>query len=215
MKDLITRKEALSQGKSRYFTGKPCIQGHTDERNVNNGSCCECIRIRQRVQNKKYDRLRVKTKASTRGETGFTRTAPEKIAMRRNRFNQNNPDVVRGYSKRHYQKDKDKVNTRSKSNRLMRNIGISIDDYQAIMEKHDGRCDICGTAEPGGPHGKFNLDHCHSTGTLRGILCRRCNTSIGQFEDSVELLESAIRYLKKPPRTHEMETLVEIRGLIG
>ena len=64
------------------------------------------------------------------------------------------------------------------------------------MHDHDGQCDICGTTEPGGPHKLFNLDHDHSTGAIRGVLCRRCNTSLGQFEDSVTLLQKAIDYLK-------------------
>lgn len=41
------------------------------------------------------------------------------------------------------------------------------------------------------------LDHCHSTGTLRGVLCRSCNTALGLFKDSKERLEKAIHYIQR------------------
>jgi hypothetical protein len=43
---------------------------------------------------------------------------------------------------------------------------------------------------------RLAVDHCHATGKVRGLLCSRCDTSIGKFEDSIELLESANKYLK-------------------
>jgi hypothetical protein len=41
------------------------------------------------------------------------------------------------------------------------------------------------------------VDHDHETKDVRGILCRRCNLALGQFRDNVELLENAVKYLKK------------------
>lgn len=43
-----------------------------------------------------------------------------------------------------------------------------------------------------------HLDHCHITGKIRGFLCSNCNTGLGLFKDNINLLESAIKYL----RTH-------------
>lgn len=54
-------------------------------------------------------------------------------------------------------------------------------------------CDICG-ANP--PSNKRNpIDHCHTTGIVRGILCWECNKGLGNFKDSPELLKKAINYL--------------------
>jgi len=44
---------------------------------------------------------------------------------------------------------------------------------------------------------QLDVDHCHTTGEVRGLLCNRCNTGIGQFKDNPNILRSAARYLDK------------------
>lgn len=56
-----------------------------------------------------------------------------------------------------------------------------------------GCCAICGKG------GKLSIDHNHANGEVRGLLCAACNSGLGQFTDSVVLLERAINYLKNPP----------------
>lgn len=57
--------------------------------------------------------------------------------------------------------------------------------------KQGGRCAICKE----GSH-KLYVDHCHKTGIVRGLLCNRCNLGIGQFNDDIDALRSAARYLE-------------------
>lgn len=75
--------------------------------------------------------------------------------------------------------------------------GITVTEYEALLGAQDGRCAIC-QLEPRGA-GPANLhlhvDHDHRTGTIRGLLCRACNTSIGQFDESPERLRAAATYL--------------------
>jgi hypothetical protein len=54
-----------------------------------------------------------------------------------------------------------------------------------------GKCQICESKE------NLHIDHCHSSGKVRGILCRSCNIGIGNFEENIERINSAISYLKK------------------
>lgn len=54
---------------------------------------------------------------------------------------------------------------------------------------HIDSCQICGRTE------RLVLDHCHDTLTVRGILCQWCNTGLGQFRNSPELLIKASLYL--------------------
>jgi hypothetical protein len=84
---------------------------------------------------------------------------------------------------------------------LMRRFGLTREDYLKILDQQNGRCACCGTLEPGG-RGSFHVDHNHVTGEIRGLLCRRCNNAIGQFEDSAELLKAAIDYLNKSTNPH-------------
>jgi len=80
--------------------------------------------------------------------------------------------------------------------KLRRNYGITLAEYDEMLEAQGGRCKIeaCRTDVPGG-HGRFHVDHNHETGKIRGLLCHRCNIGLGHFRDSPHLLQSARDYL--------------------
>lgn len=77
--------------------------------------------------------------------------------------------------------------------------GITPDEYRAILEIQGGGCDICGRTTARG-RGRFHIDHCHETNTVRGILCSDCNLGLGKFEDDPERLEHAAVYLRTTQR---------------
>jgi len=84
-------------------------------------------------------------------------------------------------------------------NRVRRTLyrhGMTVGQYDEILSVQGGGCAICGTTDPGGQNGRFCVDHDHSTGRIRGLLCNMCNWGLGQFRDDVELMTSAIRYLE-------------------
>lgn len=78
--------------------------------------------------------------------------------------------------------------------KLKEKYGLSINEYNKLLEKQGGGCAICGQVS-----GRRNLDvdHSHTTGKVRGVLCENCNKALGLYRDSVELLEKAIKYLKE------------------
>ena len=55
-------------------------------------------------------------------------------------------------------------------------------------------CDICKIDLEGK---KKCIDHNHETGKVRGVLCHSCNVALGHFRDDTELIQKAIKYLKK------------------
>lgn len=72
--------------------------------------------------------------------------------------------------------------------------------YKGLYSLQDGKCAICGmTTEENGKD--FAVDHCHTTGNVRELLCNACNTGIGAFKDKPELLTKAIQYLEKHNET--------------
>lgn len=83
------------------------------------------------------------------------------------------------------------------SKRLRSVFGLSVDQYDEILERQNGTCAICHQV----PRSKrLAVDHDHKTGRVRGLLCTRCNHKLlGAAHDSVELLRSAIDYLQVPP----------------
>lgn len=86
----------------------------------------------------------------------------------------------------------------------LRRVGLTPESYDAMLEMQGGVCAICrrtnSTVNPkNGMPIRMSVDHDHTTGSVRGLLCSPCNTSLGNFNDDVLLLESAIRYLQHPP----------------
>jgi len=80
-------------------------------------------------------------------------------------------------------------------------FGITAQEYEAMLESQKGVCALCGQEEKEHDHRfKFKrrlaVDHNHSTGKIRGLLCARCNKGIGHFLDNPDLLQCAIEYLK-------------------
>lgn len=205
---IVARRESLRLGQSRYFTGNPCKHGHIAERVVANGVCVTCHLGRMSARNKTYDRAAPKSRATTRGKTGRTSLTIDQVKERADNYVRENHDAVLARGQKYYSDNRQSCYRRTSHNRWVKNLGVTADEYDLIMSDHKGRCDLCGTDEPRGPHGRFALDHCHRTGLLRGVLCTRCNTVLGHCEDDPDLLRNAISYLKRPPRTQRISDLL-------
>lgn len=82
-----------------------------------------------------------------------------------------------------------------RSGNLIRTYGITIDEYNSILEKQGGVCKICGGVDK---HKSLAVDHNHTSGEVRGLLCERCNRGIGLLQDSEVLLRRAADYLSLP-----------------
>ena len=104
-----------------------------------------------------------------------------------------------------YAENKPKVLARQKSNycpkrernkKLLKDYGIDIAQYDAMLKSQKGKCGICGSSDPNHNSGQFVVDHCHTTGNVRGLLCGECNFMLGKSKDSIKVLQSAINYLK-------------------
>lgn len=77
--------------------------------------------------------------------------------------------------------------------------GISIEEYDRMLAEQNGKCAICLSGTPKAPKrvNHWYIDHCHSTGKVRGLLCNACNRAIGNLGDDISNFERAIAYLKK------------------
>jgi hypothetical protein len=75
---------------------------------------------------------------------------------------------------------------------IRRMYGLTEAAWKALVERHGGRCAICGD------RAELQIDHCHRTATVRGLLCRGCNLGLGNFraDDGVERLRAAIAYIE-------------------
>jgi hypothetical protein len=83
----------------------------------------------------------------------------------------------------------------ARSKRLKRVFGISLEDYNKKLLEQNGVCSICKTICKSGKD--LAVDHCHTSGKVRGLLCSNCNTGVGVFQENKELLFEAVRYLQE------------------
>ena len=97
------------------------------------------------------------------------------------------------YSEEWKRKNREKFLNFHRSRNLKENFNISIDDWQEIFQKQNGRCAICDRHQS-----EFNIrfavDHNHKTGAVRGLLCMSCNRNLGWFEKNKNKAE---KYVKK------------------
>ncbi len=79
---------------------------------------------------------------------------------------------------------------------LKSSYGITLDDYNKMFSNQNGCCLICGVHQSKLSK-SLNVDHCHSSNKIRGLLCNICNQGLGLFKDNIGNLYKAIDYLKK------------------
>lgn len=115
-------------------------------------------------------------------------------------------DCTKNYNKKYWSENRlkhlpkmraDGWNPRRVNYQLIRNYGITLDQYEQMFLDQDGKCAICGQSESHPEKKRLAVDHCHKTGKIRGLLCNKHNRILGTLGDSVEELERAIDYLNK------------------
>ena len=114
-------------------------------------------------------------------------------------------DKVREYERRYYEKTKqarkekynsdpeykNKLITRSKENKY----GLKEGEYKVLLEVQNGVCAICKRPQVSSKTNNLFIDHNHITGKVRGLLCNKCNVTIGMVEEDVSRLQKIIEYL--------------------
>lgn len=73
---------------------------------------------------------------------------------------------------------------------------LTPEDVVQVLALQDNRCAGCGRREP--TNRGWCIDHCHESGTVRGVLCSPCNLALGMVADSPAVLEQLARYLRAP-----------------
>jgi hypothetical protein len=170
------------------------------------GKICSSLSI-DRIKRKYYDE---KVKPHQKGRTLKTK---EHFIQYEKEYN-NRPER-KAYMKEYRKPEERRIKEREsgkqwhkrnpdieKNGHLKRNFNITLDEYNKMLEDQNGVCSICKNQETKvfkktGKVTDLCVDHCHTTGKVRGLLCWNCNTSLGKMKDSIEHLQNAIDYLKK------------------
>lgn len=114
--------------------------------------------------------------------------AKKRIANRR--WYERNREAIKKKNSDHWHNVQKFQKDRNTEQRRKRRYGITNAEWDAIAKQQDELCALCRIKPP------VDVDHCHTTGKIRGLLCRGCNVGLGLFGDSVDGLTKAIAYLK-------------------
>jgi len=135
---------------------------------------------------------------------------PQAAIDRVKRWQQANPERVNATQRARRAKPEAKLKERA--GHLMRKYGMTIGQYDAMPGSQGGGCFICG--RPPREDISLHVDHDHSTGRVRGILCFCCNNALADFQDDPALLRKAASYVTtNSPEIEEEIQLARTRAL--
>jgi hypothetical protein len=105
----------------------------------------------------------------------------------------------------HYCKSCNSIQKKNSYNYIKSKIIATLNKYNLTLEEvkdlyisQGKKCSICSAEYSSvSVRGGLHIDHCHSSGKVRGLLCVRCNVLLGLAKDNVKILNSAIDYLNK------------------
>lgn len=100
-----------------------------------------------------------------------------------------NPEKERFFARRRYRLNRDGERERQ----LVRKYGITFADYERMLKQQKGKCSICKRKQAK----TYDVDHCHVTKKVRGLLCATCNRMLGLGRDSIQIFMAAVAYLQK------------------
>jgi hypothetical protein len=189
-----TGLRAKQLGLPFYYTGRSCVKGHISPRYASSNNCTECIKEKRAIVGRKM-RVGAKFKNQSQSELAVKALADGKKTY----IGQPCPA---GHTERrattgncvecesiNAQKRKD----RAKWKRVFDLYGLTQSDVGRMIVNQGNQCAICLISfDEIGMH----IDHCHTTGKVRSLLCSRCNQAIGLFEESAVRLGQAMEYLK-------------------
>lgn len=129
----------------------------------------------------------------------YDNRTPEQIAKATER-NKRNGKIWRTLNKareselkaEYREANRDRINIQQRCVRY----GIEYEDYMRMLEEQNAVCAIC--LRPPCVQRNLSIDHCHTTGKVRGLLCHKCNMALGKLDDDPETILRAHAYLKKP-----------------
>lgn len=99
------------------------------------------------------------------------------------------------WSQRLKETDPEKYTLRNRKQNLYRTHKLRLEDYNRLLLKQNSVCAICQEPPIVGRGQRLHVDHNHSTGEIRGLLCHGCNVALGSFAENPFRLQAAIQYL--------------------
>lgn len=170
-------------------TDKPLSEYYLrKERGKHNASCKDCVKAKQKA------RPIQDLEARKQYRKQYYQDNKAAIAVKAKEWNDKNKDKVKQAQKERYQN----IKHERRVNSLKQLYGITAADYERMLADQGGACAICGSTDHKSSRTKyFAVDHDHTTGEVRGVLCHSCNKGLGLLQDNPKVLKAAASYLER------------------
>jgi len=122
----------------------------------------------------------------------YYRKNKKKLDAYKQQWKEENPDKAKQHQSTYADKSKEKRQIWQREYRY----GLSHDVFTRMLNEQSSSCKICERSFEGT---KVFVDHCHATGSVRGLLCPSCNTALGLIKDDLLWLKRAKTYLTENP----------------
>ena len=108
-------------------------------------------------------------------------------------INHESEEAAKQYKRNYNNKRYDPL--KNKHNKLKKAYGIGLEEYNKLFKDQEGCCAVCGIHQSELTR-SLAVDHCHTTGKIRGLLCNKCNTALGLLNESEEIMKNLINYVQ-------------------
>ncbi len=199
---VIKRTRNDKHRKARWICKCDCgneTTAGTTELRKGSVSSCGCLRREQAAINARNRKPKPKRDWTNR-QTKYCPQCKKELSAEEFGKNKSAYDGLQAYCKKHHYeivKENRVKNWGSlKEYRLRYRHGISMEQYEQMLEEQKHLCAICQKYPAKNLKNPWHVDHDHATGKVRGILCHSCNTALGNFNDDPEILQRALDYLQ-------------------
>jgi hypothetical protein len=129
----------------------------------------------------------------------YRETHKEEIKIKSKQHYRDNKLEIREYQLKY--RNKPDFKQEDKNRKLKKFFGITLEQYNKMLEEQNGVCAVCGNNEVAfdkrtNKNRSLSVDHNHKTGKIRGLLCSNCNHILGKAKDNIIILQKLIEYLK-------------------
>lgn len=191
-----TAGDARAVGSRYFFTGERCVHGHLSPKYEKGGRCVDCsMHSSASASSRTYSgaRARVRTAIKITTEKGFV--AKTYVPAKPCKNGHSLRWVASGNCVECDAETRVKYKEVNKSRRLQKEYGITLEERDAIVRGQDFKCAVC--ADAINLDSRMHVDHCHVSGSVRGVLCSKCNQGIGLFNDDPNRMRAAADYVER------------------
>lgn len=149
------------------------------------GKCRDCKQEKELVYGLRcYTCMR---EANNRSKQKMRKKDPERNARHVKKSNDSRIDKISEWNRLHPEVKRNIT--------LRKAYGITLEEYNRMLESQGGGCDICGKKPK--PTRDLPVDHCHTTGEVRGILCDSCNMVLGRLGDTLPEVDASVEKIRR------------------